>query len=395
MKSIYTLIVCFLFTFHSFAQDQFNISGTVTNQADFKVIGLICELVENGYVDTTDSSGAFTVIGDATSLVSPIKNKVLQPNCNGKQILISITSGVQPVSVDVFNIKGSKIVTVFNQLLPEGEHVISFGNKINRVSQSVLIAVVRYGSHQMKFRLIKAGSQNFMVQNLGSSVFGTSQTVTAHTHQALVLDSMRFKRCLEVEGKQEEFVEFTIPIENLEDAFKVTLDLIPYEAIEWGMTQDGRSNETVGEELGEPESGIYPYEFQTYYNGAWCSEFYSYCMRIGGCPLGDDEGSTTRPHWLVLGWNLLITWFENNAEYVEKSKIDELNYVPNPGDFIQMNEHTAMVRYINSDDDVVCLDGNWGDKVVLSTRGNYKTFSGLNGYGRRSGITGNSFESVK
>ena len=96
-----------------------------------------------------------------------------------------------------------------------------------------------------------------------------------------------------------------------------------------------------------------------------------------------------------IGWNILIDWFTSNDAYVPKSEITSSNYVPNPGDFIQMNEHTAMVRYINSDEDVVCLDGNWGDRVVLSTRGNYKTFSGLNGYGRRSGLIENSWESVK
>lgn len=94
------------------------------------------------------------------------------------------------------------------------------------------------------------------------------------------------------------------------------------------------------------------------------------------------------------GWNNLITWFEDNAEYVEKSEITAQNYVPNPGDFIQLNEHTAMVRYIADDGDVVCLDGNYGDKVWLGRRGNYATFSGLNGYGRRSGIIEESCVSI-
>ncbi len=377
------------------AQDQFKLNGTVKNQADFKVFGLICELVENGYADTTDSSGVFNVTGDATAVAYMIKKEVPAPQFKGSQISIPVTAGGQRVSIEVFNVKGSKVATVFNRALPAGVHTIPVGNYLSTVSQSVLVAVVTCGSDRSKFRIVKAGSHNLMTQKISGGVSGMNQATAEATKTLPVLDSLRFKRCLEIEGQQEELIEYTIPVTELEQEFKVTLDLIPYEAIEWGKTQEGRSNETVGKELGKPGSGIYPYEFQTYYNGAWCSEFYCYCMRIGGCPLGDDGGSTTRPNWLKLGWNILISWFESNAQYVKKSEISSLNFKPNPGDFIQLSEHTAMVRYIASNNDVYCLDGNWGDKVVLVNRGNYKTFSSLNGYGRRSGITGNSFEIMK
>jgi hypothetical protein len=116
-------------------------------------------------------------------------------------------------------------------------------------------------------------------------------------------------------------------------------------------------------------------------------------MRIGGCPLGDDGGTATSPHWLVDAWNSLVTWYKNNAKWVPKGEISAQNYVPNPGDYIQLNEHSSMVRYLQGTT-LYCLDGNWGDKVVLVNRGNYATFSGLNGYGRRSGITGNSYKSI-
>ena len=394
MKAFYLFFICILCTFNVVAQNQFKLTGTIKNQADWEVVGMICELKESGHVDTTDSSGAFNVTGDATPIAFKIKKEVPVPMFKGSQFFIPVTSGAQPVSVEVYNVKGSKVATLFSRTLPEGEHSVSLGNQMNSISQSVLIAVVRCGSDMSKFRMIKAGSRGFMVQDMGGGAYGNAQAVAALPAQD-VLDSLRFIRRIEVEGKMEEFIEFTIPITELEQEFKVTLDLIPYEAVEYGKTQEGRSNETVGQELGKAPDGIYPYEFQTYYNGAWCSEFYCYCMRIGGCPLGDDGGTATRPNWLKLGWNVLIEWYEDNAEYIKKSEISSENYRPNPGDFIQLSEHTAMVRYIADNDDVYCLDGNWGDKVVLVNRGNYKTFSSLNGYGRRSGITGNSFITVK
>jgi hypothetical protein len=263
---------------------------------------------------------------------------------------------------------------------------------LKNVSSSVLVAVVKRGSDMSKFRIVKMGGTSYIVRDFNS--YGSATQSYSTSRLPLALDSLTFTRYLTIEGEDKVLREFSFPVTKWIDEFEVTLDLIPYEAIEWGMKEEGRSNETVGQELGTAPNGTYPYEFQTYYNGAWCSEFYSYCMRIGGCPLGDDGGSSTRPNWLVMAWNRLITWFEDNAEYVKRSEITSSNYVPNPGDFIQLNEHTAMVRYIADDDDVVCLDGNWGDKVVLVRRGNYKSFSGLNGYGRRSGITGNSYTSI-
>ncbi len=393
-------LFCCLFVTIAWAQDQFNLSGTIKNQADFKVFGLICELVEAGHVDTTDSSGAFNVTGDATAIVSTMKKAAPTPQFKGSQIFIPVTSGVQPVSVEIYNVKGSKVATVFNKTLPQGEHTIPFANRLNTVSQSVLIAVVKCGSNISKFRLIKAGSRGFIAQEFGGGASGNSQTLATASLPLQVLDSLRFKRCLKIEGQQEELIEFAIPITKLEDEFKVILDLIPYEALEWGKTQEGRSNETVGQELGKPGSGIYPYEFQTYYNGAWCSEFHSYMMRVGGCPLGDDEGSATRPHWLHLGHDGLERWYNNNSdqktEFVDQKDIVSSGYVPVTGDFVHVGGHTTTVRYVTEDNILYTVGGNEGDKVKLAKRGNYVNWSStLWGYGRRSGVTGNSWESVR
>ena len=384
---IFGAFICFLI---SALNAQIDLKGTVINQADFPVDSLEVTLKGLGHTDMTDVDGKFQIA--VTGITTQNQKRLPAPRFRGSHFIVPVTASNQNVSVQVFNLKGAKLSTV-TKVLSEGEHSLPL-LKNNRVaSSSVLIAIVKRGSDLAKFQIIKTGANGYLLREFAGGVSDYSQTL-AKSSPLPALDSLQFIRSITVEGEAEVFIEFTIPIEKWIDEFEVTLDLIPYEAVEYGKTQEGRSNETVGEEFGTSPNGTYPYEFQTYWNGAWCSEFYSYCMRVGGCPLGSDDMVGSYPEWMKLGWNILISWFEDNAEYIERSEIDAQNYVPNPGDFIQMNEHTAMVRYINSDEDVVCLDGNWGDKVVLSTRGNYKTFSGLNGYGRRSGLIEDSYISI-
>lgn len=385
------VFVCIVITI-AFSQNSFEIKGTVKNQAKFSVDSLDVVLKLAGYSAKTDTSGTFSIKG-ATPIVLNDLQKSSIPKFNGSHFIIPVLSGSQQVSIEVFNLKGSRIASIHDRKLSEGEHAIPFlGNQANIISQSVLIAVVRSGTQLVKFRLVKMGDQRFMARDFTTIANTNGSTEATRAVSPRAIDSLRFIRKLVVEGQNKEFIEYTIPVTKLVETFEVILDLIPYEAIEWGKTQVGRGAETVGQEL--KEQNIYPYELYRYSGGsAWCSEFYSYILRIGGCPLGTDGGSATRPNWLNTGWNTLITWFQKNAKYVEKSQIDAQNYRPNPGDFIQMAEHTTMVRYLVGDI-VYTLGGNEGNKVQLANRGNYKTFSSLNGYGRRSGITGNSYKSI-
>jgi len=367
-----------------------DISGTVKNQAKVAVVKMEVALKSLGIKAATDSSGKFSI--KQTGFVSfHEQRQQVAPRIKGNQFVIPVIAGSQKVSIDIFDLKGSKVATVINKVLPQGEHTVPIMSSNNSpLSASILVAVVRRGTDMARFQIAKMGNGSFLIREFSS---GASDCSAIQQTAALpALDSLLFIRRLKIEGQDKVLNEFAIPITKWTDKFEVIVDLIPYEAIEWGKTQEGRSDEDVGKEL--KTQNIYPYELYRYSKGtAWCSEFYSYCMRIGGCPLGDDAGTATSPHWLVNGWNLLITWFQNNAKYVEKSQITAQNYVPNPGDFIQLNEHTAMVRYLQGTT-LYCLDGNYGDKVVLVNRGNYATFSGLNGYGRRSGITGNSYKSI-
>ncbi len=381
------VFICFLI---SALNAQIDLKGTVINQADFPVDSLEVTLKGLGHSDMTDVEGKFQIA--VTGITTQNQKRLPAPRFRGSHFIVPVTTSNQNVSVQVFNLKGAKLSTV-TKVLSEGEHSLPL-LKNNRVaSSSVLIAIVKRGSDLAKFQIIKTGANGYLLREFAGGVSDYSQTL-AKSSPLPALDSLQFIRSITVEGEAKVFIEFTHPIEKWVDEFEVTLDIIPYEAMEWGMTQEGRSHGTVGQELGTSPNGTYPYEFETYYNGAWCSEFHCYIMRIAGCPLGSDEMSGGYPKWMKLGWNILISWYEDNAEYVEQNDIVSQNFVPNPGDFIQLNEHTATVRYIADDDDVVCLDGNYGDKVVLIRRGNYKNFSGLNGYGRRSGIIEESCVSI-
>lgn len=396
MKKHFLFISLVFFSF-SISRAQLNISGTVINQTDFPVDSLEVSLKKLGVKTLTDKDGEFEFI--VTGLQLNKLDIIPQVHFDGRRFIIPINSSAQHVSIDIFNVKGVKVATLLNRTLAKGDHSVQF-NSSNPLAASMLIALIRTGSSMTKMQLVKTGTHTYFAKK--SQVKNTEDLQQPLAQHPEPLDSLIFTRRIVVEGVQKVIREFSFPIIKKKDRFAVTLDMIPYEAVEWGKTQEGRSNETVGKELGKPGNGTYPYEFQTYYNGAWCSEFYCYAMRIAGYPLGNDNGSATRPNWLLLGHNSLERWFDNpnnkKAEFIKKSEIEPKKFIPVPGDFIHMDAHTTMVRYIAENGDCYCLDGNWGDKVKLINRGNYKSLpkncKTLHGYGRRSGVVKDSYKSI-
>jgi hypothetical protein len=399
MKYFLYFLILFSFILSSIsAQIQVNLSGTIETQGEFPAKDIVVALKDNSFKDTTNENGEFEVIGEITPIVNSYEVNKPKIRCNGANFKLIVPEGGQQISLDIYNVKGAKVASILrNKVFSEGQHSIPVFQNLNDVSSSVLVAVVKRGSDMSKFRIVKIGGNSYIVRDFNS--LGSTTQSYQTSRLALALDSLTFTRYRTVEGEDKVLREFSFPVTKWIDKFEVVLDMIPYEAIEWGKTQVGRSNETVGEELGTAPNGTYPYEFQTYYNGAWCSEFYSYMMRVGGYPLGDDEGSATRPNWLHLGHDGLERWFTSNSdqetEFVKQEDIVSSGYVPVTGDFVHVGGHTTAVRYVDDSDILYTLGGNEGDKVKLATRGNYVNWSStLWGYGRRTCVLGCSYKSI-
>lgn len=384
------------------AQIQINLSGTIINQASAAVKQMIVVLAGTGFSDTSDSQGKFVVIGQNTAIVSGYEKNKLDCVFTGRNFFLSVPDGMKRISIAVYDLKGTLLMQIMkNEEMTNGRHSIPIVNKINTLSSSVFIVVIRYGQTVSRYRIVKTGYQNYFMKEFAqkNSGYGNQHDsrVSPFSADAMALDSLRFIR----RGK----VEFSIPVTKWIDKFEVKLDLIPYEIVDVGLNEwnlkhiwPDQVGTTITEYPGKltnylNKTGTGPHDYE-----AWCSEFYSWCNRVGGYPFGNDQGSTMDPNWMIDAHTNLRTWFESKKAYVTKELIADSGYVPAPGDFMHLSEyngHTAMVWYL-SKDTVYTIEGNYVplNQMKVWSRGPYKTVETLYGYGRRSGIYGSSYKSI-
>lgn len=387
-----------------FAQTPINISGTINNQADFPVMNIVVVLAEQGLKDLTNEDGEFEIIGDVTSINNTYLLRKPKLSFRGSNFILNMPDGTKPVSLDIYTLKGVLVASVLkNKILPKGEHSIPLAHRLRNFSSSVLIGMVRRGNDSYCFRLIKTGNAQFAVKDFTGSNIMSSQS--AHAFAASRgLDSLNFIRKVIVQGEEKELMEYSFAIDKWDDKFEVTLDLIPYEAVDFGV-QEFNANRIWPDEVGDTlteypnaiknyleKTGSGPHDYEW-----WCSEYYSYALFVGGCPF---YSSSSDPTWMIDGNTGIRTWFSDNSEYIEKSDIG--NFKPLPGDFCHIENHAAMVRYIDDNDTLYTVeangdldgDGSFDNQLALVKRGYFKNFNDLLGYGRRTGFVGSSHKSI-
>lgn len=387
-----------------FSQTPIDISGTVINQADFPVKNLVVLLAEQGLADTTDTNGVFEIIGEVTSITNTYLLRKPEMSFRGSNLILNITDRTKPVSLDIYTLKGALVAPILkNKILSRSEHSISLAHHLRNFSSSVLIGMVKLGSDSYRFRLIKTGNAQFAVKGFTGSNIMSSQTTHAFAGSR-ALDSLKFFRNVIIQGVEEELMGYSFEIDKWVDEFEVTLDLIPYEAVDFGV-QEFNANRIWPDEVGDTlteypnairnyldKTGPGPHDYQW-----WCSEYYSYALRVGGCPF---YSSSSNPTWMIDGNTGIRTWFRNNSEYIEQNDIG--NFIPLPGDFCHIEGHSAMVWYIDDNDSLYTVeangdldgDGTFDNQMALVNRGNYKNFTDLLGYGQRTGFVGSSHTSI-
>lgn len=385
------------------AQVPINLSGTIVNQADFAVKNMFVILVGQGLSDTTNTDGEFEIIGEVTPIANRyVINKPGLEFRNGK-FMLHVSEGNVPVSFDIYNLKGAVVASVMkNERLAKGEHTISLKTTCN-LSSSVLIGVVKCGTNTHNFRLINAGNGQFFIREFQNNRTNSSQYLQA-TRTSIGLDSLRFVREVVIKEQVQIVQEYSFAIDKWVDEFEVILDIIPYRAVDFGV-KEFKAGRIWPDEVGTTLTE-YPRAIKNYLNKTgpgphdyewWCSEYYSYALRVGECPL---KSSSSNPNWMIDGNTLLRSWYRNNSEYIYKNSIG--NFKPLPGDFCHIEGHAAMVWYITDDDSLYTVeangdlngDGTFDNQMALVNRGNYKNFKDLLGYGRRTGFVGSSHKSI-
>ncbi|MBN2037728.1 MAG: CHAP domain-containing protein [Chitinispirillaceae bacterium] len=364
---------------------QYQIQGTITNQADFPVKNLVAKLARAGHQATTDTAGNFLVSGSVDIWVANNGMRAATapvPVFKNDRFIVNLPEKSAQVTVELYTVQGQRIDRVHGGLLGRGEHSIPIASQ-KQTGASMIVALVTVNNAAYKFKLLRNGSRTFSCCRERGNLFAENGLARS---AGAPLDTLVIYR--------KDSVEYTIPITATSARYRIMLDLLPYEITEdVAIKEDRRGPEEVGTEL--RQQNIYPYDLWTYLTGpddAWCSEFLAWAYRAAGYPMGSDEGTATRPRWLQKGNTGIRSWFQNTAnkhEWVDRSSAKWETFVPVYGDFVRYDNsgggHTGIVRYVNGTT-MYTVEGNVSNSVRLRTITNYKSNSSLDGFGRRSGV---------
>lgn len=389
-----SLFLTILFSSITFINAQYDIdlSGTVKNQAGYAVKNLVVKLVKFGHADTTDKDGKFSVVGNMTAIDSDHSYSRTSLRIKKGNLVITVPQKILAPTISLYSVKGSTIYSRrYNSNSSKKTFNIPLERSTRNLSSSVLIAIVKADKEVFKFRIVKSDNGAFLISSLNEPAIQRESVNSATCFQPPADDTLQFIRNVAVEGVMQHIKEFTIPINDFTDKFKVTLDLIPYEAVNLAL-KDYDAGLRYPTEVGT-KFNQYPYDLKRYLRKvdvgphdyeAWCSEFLSWCYRAAGYPFSGNS-------WMLNAHTKIESWFRSKNAHVSKNQIG--SFIPAPGDFLHVTGHTAMVRYVKGTT-LHTIEGNYANRITCVTRGHYKNTTGLLGYGRRSGVTGSSYESI-
>ncbi|MGD8780203.1 MAG: PKD domain-containing protein [Ignavibacteria bacterium] len=147
------------------------------------------------------------------------------------------------------------------------------------------------------------------------------------------------------------------------------------EIVDVAMKELGRGPNEVGKDV-----SYYPYNIDLYLDTdeAWCSEFVSWCYKVGGCPFTGN--------WMISGSKSLRSWFRSLRDFVDRSHLEWNTFEPAAGDYIRYENsgggHSGIVRYV-SNDTLYTVEGNVSNSVVLRARANWRNYDNIDGIGLR------------
>ena len=376
---------------------QYQIQGTIKNQADFPAKNIVVKLSLAKYADTTDTAGAFLITGPLIASVNRPASAHRAPEAPrfaGGRFVVAAANGPNHLSIDLFTLQGRRVTTLFSGTIAQGEHSFPMTGSNATVSSGVLLARVMLDQAACCFKLVKNGPHSFSCTREDATVFAATGTWSRSGQ--LAMDTLLFLR--------KDSLEYAIPVSATVASYEVLLDLLPYEITEdVAIKEQGRGPDSVGIEL--KNLGIYPYDLWRYLTGpedAWCSEFLCWAYRYAGYPLGSDAGTNAaRPQWLKKGNTDIRAWFQDTAhkhEWIDRSSPKWDSFVPVYGDFVRYDNagggHTGIVRYVRGTS-LYTVEGNVNNRCMIRTISNYKnTSSSIDGFGRRSGVRQDSYRQV-
>ncbi|MBN1757798.1 MAG: CHAP domain-containing protein [Chitinispirillaceae bacterium] len=360
---------------------EVNLSGTIVNQANVPVEGLIISLQQSRVRDTTDAEGKFLLRKSGTSVTRSVPFSGERITFKEGQLTIPESRRYSSISLKIFGLNGSQLRAV-DHIRPGQPIRIADGI----ISSKMQLAILTCDRQSFRFAIMKVNDR--IICRWLDGTIRNEGAVLLKQADGSAGDSLVITR--------KETVELAIFRSSLEDNLSIKLDLIPYEVIDLAIAENGRYPDEVGKDLTDYPNGIVNYLMKTgdgaHDYEAWCSEFVAWAYEAGGYPFtGGTQGG-----WMLQGSTQIRSWFRQKAQFIDRTSDNWETFQPAPGDYIRYETsgggHSGIVRYV-SNDTLYSVEGNVNNTVMLRKIPRWRDYEAqsgttyIDGIGRRSGTT--------
>jgi len=184
-----------------------NLRGKISNQAGMALANAMVTLVPQGLTAKSGTDGSYSIMSSSISRVLPADNKEISVRNDVLEISLAKDA---PVGVEIFDTKGSRLKSDFEQNVPGGVYRLDLG----KISQGTKVLVIKtsVGDEVSTFHYVQMGGNN----SSGSAVGSITQVGGMSARMAASMDSLK----VSASG----YTSVSIPLGSLDTTVNVTLD---------------------------------------------------------------------------------------------------------------------------------------------------------------------------
>ncbi|HXP89992.1 MAG TPA: hypothetical protein VN931_03575 [Fibrobacteria bacterium] len=184
-----------------------NLRGKVSNQAGMALANATVTLAPQGLTAKSGTDGSYSIVSSSISRVLPADNKEISVRNGVLEISLSENA---PVGVEIFDTKGSRLKSDFEQNVPGGVYKLDLG----KISQGAKVMVVKtsVGDQTSTFQYVQMAGNSASGSALGS----ITQVGGVSARMAAAADTLK----VTASG----YTSASIPLASLDTTINVTLD---------------------------------------------------------------------------------------------------------------------------------------------------------------------------
>jgi len=173
-RAAVSLVCCIGLTASTPYAQQISLTGKVSNQGGKVISGAIVSLSGQRLIDTTDASGAYSLIGGTfIAYPSPITQSSEKISFNNGVFILSL-SKPSVIGIEIFDIKGNLLEKVSDQATSTGDYRFDLSSRsfaanvmLIRVSMNRNVSTYRYVPLENNMHIISASATGFSNERNG------------------------------------------------------------------------------------------------------------------------------------------------------------------------------------------------------------------------------------